>query len=163
MIKKRIAMFFLVVICFILQNTILKTIELGSVAPNLLLVITAGFGFVGGRREGMFIGVICGLFADIFYGQLFGYYTLLYTLIGYANGFFHAVFYDQDIKQPYPILFLHVTSHLIRAPGRGNPLFTRPGGEQAWFFTAPASSRSPRRRPGRPRTYPAQSPPARGS
>ena len=69
-------------------------------SPNLLLVITAAIGFIGGRKEGMYMGVLCGMFTDIFYGQLFGYYTLLYTLIGYANGFFHAVFYDLDIKQP---------------------------------------------------------------
>lgn len=100
MMKKRIAMFFLVVFCFILQSTILKSLELGAVSPNLLLVITASFGFIGGRKEGMYMGVLCGLLVDIFYGQLFGYYTLLYTLIGYANGFFHAVFYDLDIKQP---------------------------------------------------------------
>ena len=89
MIKKRVSMFFLVVICFIIQNTVLKSLEFGAVSPNLLLIITAAFGFIGGRKEGMYIGVICGLFIDIFYGHLFGYYTLLYTLIGYANGFFH--------------------------------------------------------------------------
>lgn len=110
MIKKRICMFFIVVLCFILQTTVLKTFEFGAVVPNLLLVITAAFGFVGGRKEGMFIGVFCGLFEDVFYGQLFGYYTLLYTLIGYANGFFHAVFYDMDIKQP---MFLIALSDLI--------------------------------------------------
>ena len=100
MIKKRVYMFFLAVFCFILQSTVLKVFEFGSVSPNLLLVMTAAFGFVGGRKEGMFMGFFCGLFVDIFYSQLFGYYTLLYTLIGYANGFFHAVFYDLDIKQP---------------------------------------------------------------
>ena len=109
MIKKRVCMFFLVVVCFILQNTLLKALELGAVSPNLLLVITASFGFIGGRKEGMFMGVLCGLFTDIFYGQLLGYYTLLYTMIGYANGFFHAVFYDMDIKQP---MFLIAMSDL---------------------------------------------------
>ncbi len=106
MMKKRIAMFFLVVLCFILQSTVLKSLELGAVSPNLLLVITASFGFIGGRKEGMYMGVLCGLLIDIFYGQLFGYYTLLYTLIGYANGFFHAVFYDLDIKQPMLLIAL---------------------------------------------------------
>ena len=67
---------------------------------------TAAFGFIGGRKEGMYIGVLCGLLIDIFYGQLFGYYTLLYTLIGYVNGFFHAVFYDMDIKQPMLLIAL---------------------------------------------------------
>ena len=109
MMKKRIAMFLIVVVCFIIQNTVLKSIDFGAVSPNLLLIITAGFGFVGGRKEGMYVGFFCGLFADVFYGHLFGYYTLLYTLIGYANGFFHAVFYDMDIKQP---MFLIAISDL---------------------------------------------------
>lgn len=106
MIKKRLCMFLLVVVCFIMQNTVLKALEFGTVSPNLLLMITASFGFIGGRKEGMFIGVFCGLFVDVFYGQLFGYYILLYTLIGYANGFFHAVFYDLDIKQPMALIAL---------------------------------------------------------
>ena len=109
MMKKRIAMFLIVVVCFIIQNTVLKSIDFGAVSPNLLLIITAGFGFVGGRKEGMYVGFFCGLFVDVFYGHLFGYYTLLYTLIGYANGFFHAVFYDMDIKQP---MFLIAISDL---------------------------------------------------
>lgn len=104
--KKRIGLFFFVAGCFILQSTVLKSLELGAVSPNLLLVITASTGFIGGRKEGMYTGVLCGLFADIFYGQLFGYYTLLYTLLGYANGFFHAVFYDLDIKQPMLLIAL---------------------------------------------------------
>lgn len=104
--KKRLSMFGVVVLCFILQNTVLKTINFGAVSPNLLLIITAGFGFVGGRREGMYTGVLCGLMVDLFYGRLFGYYSLLYTLIGYVNGFFHAVFYDLDIKQPMLLIAL---------------------------------------------------------
>ncbi len=106
MIKKRVCMFFLAALCFILQSTVLKVLELGAVSPNLLLIITASFGFIGGRKDGMLMGVFCGLFTDVFYGQLFGYYILLYTLIGYANGFFHAVFYDLDIKQPMFLIAL---------------------------------------------------------
>lgn len=109
MIRKRIHMFFLVILCFIIQNTVLKALELGAVTPNLMLVITAAFGFVGGRKEGMYVGVLCGLLIDVFFGHLFGYHTLLYALIGYANGFFHAVFYDLDIKQP---MFLIAVSDL---------------------------------------------------
>ncbi len=106
MIKKRICMFFTVALCFILQNTVFKAIQFGAISPNLLLIITASFGFIGGRKEGMFTGFFCGLFIDLFYGQLFGYHILLYTLIGYANGFFHAVFYDMDIKQPMFLIAL---------------------------------------------------------
>lgn len=106
MIKKRLSLFFLVLLCFVLQNTVLKSVALGVISPNLLLVLTAAIGFIGGRKEGMYVGILCGLFTDVFYGQLFGYYTLLYTLIGYVNGFFHSVFYDLDIKQPMLLIAL---------------------------------------------------------
>lgn len=106
MIKKGLSMFLLAALCFITQNTVLKALELGAITPNLLLVLTASFGFIGGRKSGMFMGVFCGLLIDIFYGQLFGYYILLYALIGYVNGFFHAVFYDLDIKQPMLLIAL---------------------------------------------------------
>lgn len=99
-------MFFIIVICFIIQHTVLRGLFFGSVTPNLLLVITAFSGFVGGRKDGMFTGFFCGLFTDIFFGSLFGYYTLLYTLIGFTNGIFHAVFYDQDIRQPMLLIAL---------------------------------------------------------
>lgn len=106
MIKKRTCMFFLVAISFVLQNTLFNTLEIGSISPNLLLIITSAFGFIGGRKEGMYMGVFSGLFIDLFYGQLFGYHILLYTMIGYANGFFHAVFYDMNIKQPMFLIAL---------------------------------------------------------
>lgn len=107
--KRKLCMFLIAVFCFIIQNTVLKALPFGSVSPNLLLMVTAAFGFIGGRKEGMFMGGLCGLFIDVFFGRLLGYYTLLYTLIGYANGFFHAVFYDSDIRQP---MFLIAVSDL---------------------------------------------------
>ncbi len=96
--KRKLALFFLVVFCFILQNTILKSFEM--ITPNLLLILTAAFGFISGSKEGMFTGFFCGLFSDIFYGNLFGYYILIYTLIGYVNGELQNIFNAVDIKQP---------------------------------------------------------------
>lgn len=44
------------------------------------------------------VGFFSGLMIDLFYGSLFGFYALLYMYIGYLNGFFCKVFYDDDIK-----------------------------------------------------------------
>lgn len=46
----------------------------------------------------MIIGFFCGLLKDILGGNLLGFYALIYMLIGYGNGFFQRVFYDEDIK-----------------------------------------------------------------
>ena len=37
---------------------------------------------------------------DIFYGDVLGFYALIYLYIGAANGAFHSIFYQEDIKLP---------------------------------------------------------------
>ena len=53
-----------------------------------------------GEKEGMAVGFFSGLLMDIFFGQLFGFYSLLYLFLGYGSGLFHRMFYDEDIKLP---------------------------------------------------------------
>lgn len=96
--------------CFLLETTILPKVALASVIPNTLIIVTSAFGFMRGKKEGMFIGFACGLLKDIMCGSLIGFYALIYMLIGYTNGFFKRVFYDEDIKLP---LALIVGSELV--------------------------------------------------
>lgn len=53
-----------------------------------------------GKKEGMMVGFICGMLFDIMFSDLIGFYTLIYTVLGYANGFFRKIFYPDDIKLP---------------------------------------------------------------
>ena len=86
--------------CFLLQSTLFQHLKLASVTPNLLIVVTSSFGFMRGKKEGMFVGFISGLLIDIMYSDLVGFYALIYMAIGFANGFFRKIFYDDDIKLP---------------------------------------------------------------
>ena len=90
----------LIIICFILQNTIFQTLALASISPNLLVILTSSIGRMRGKKEGMLVGFFCGFMVDIFYGDLFGFYALVYMYIGYLSGFFNKIFYDDDIKLP---------------------------------------------------------------
>ena len=89
-----------IIICFILQNTIFQTLALASISPNLLVILTSSIGLMRGKKEGMLVGFFCGFMVDIFYGDLFGFYALVYMYIGYLSGFFNKIFYDDDIKLP---------------------------------------------------------------
>ena len=100
MIKKRIAIFFVVVACFIVQNTMLKSIDFGAVSPNLLLIITAGFGFAGGRKEGMYVGFASGLLIDLVYGDVVGMYAVLFVVIGYVVGICNEIYYTDELSVP---------------------------------------------------------------
>ena len=64
--KRRIVMFVLVLAAFLLQSTLLQTISLASVTPNLMLVFTVSFALMRGKREGMFVGFLSGILTDVF-------------------------------------------------------------------------------------------------
>lgn len=98
--RRKLVLGLLIVIIFILQSTVFQALSIASIAPNLLLILTVSFGFMCGKRIGLFVGFFCGLMIDLFYGNLFGFYALLYMYIGFANGFLYKVYYDEDIKVP---------------------------------------------------------------
>lgn len=90
---------------YLLQCTVFKALSLASVSPNLLLILTFAAGFMRGKKEGMFVGFFSGLVLDIFYGQVIGFNALLYMYIGYINGFFNSMFYDEDVTLPIGLVF----------------------------------------------------------
>lgn len=98
--KRKIITLLFIVIGFLLQSTIFNFFTVAGIRPNILMIITASFGFMRGKREGMAVGFICGFMADVFWGGVLGFYTLIYTVIGYLNGSFQRMFYDDDIKLP---------------------------------------------------------------
>lgn len=90
----------IVLICFLLQTAFFRYLDLADIVPNLLLIPTMSFGMMRGRKEGMLVGFFSGLLLDIFYGAIIGPYALLYMYLGYINGFFHRVYYMEDILLP---------------------------------------------------------------
>ncbi len=79
---------------FLLQTTILQSLALADVVPNLLLIITVTFGYMLGEKEGMYTGFLCGFLADCVYGEMIGLYALLYMVIGYLNGLCRKLYYS---------------------------------------------------------------------
>lgn len=102
--KRNITLAFIVLFSFILQTTVFASLSLGNVCPNLLIICTAAYGFMFGRRYGMVTGFICGLLMDVFYGSTLGFYALVYLYIGFGNGYFHRIFYQEDIKLPLALI-----------------------------------------------------------
>lgn len=90
----------IIIVCFLLETTVFQALDFASITPNLLIVITSAFGFMRGKKEGMFVGFISGLICDVMFGDLLGFYALVYTVLGYLNGFFRKIFYPEDIKLP---------------------------------------------------------------
>ncbi len=107
---RKITMLLLILIGYLLQSTMIRILPMGGVAPNILIILTSCFGFMRGKKEGMFIGFISGLIIDILFGNIIGLYALAYMVIGYLNGFFASIFYPEDVKLP---MFLITSSELV--------------------------------------------------
>ena len=89
---RRIVVLIIVIVGFLLQGTVFSGISMGGIVPNILIIITSSFGFMRGKNEGMLIGFLCGLIMDVFFGDILGFYALVYLVIGYLNGFFRSIF-----------------------------------------------------------------------
>ncbi len=101
---RKLTMLLLILIGYLLQSTMIRILPLGGVAPNFLIILTSCFGFMKGKKDGMFVGFISGLIIDILFGGLIGFYALIYMVIGYLNGFFSSIFYPEDVKLPVVLI-----------------------------------------------------------
>lgn len=98
--RRKIIVFIIIAVCYLLQTTLFEALSFASISPNLLIIVVSAFGFMRGKKEGLFIGFFCGLLLDIWDGGIIGFYSLLYMYIGYINGMFRKLFYPEDIKLP---------------------------------------------------------------
>ena len=108
---RRILIIALVIyVSFQLQVSIFGQIPLGGVTPNVLIAVVSTYGFMKGRKYGIIIGFCTGLLLDVFSGNLFGMYALIYMYIGLLNGMFRKQFYGDELRLP---MILIGTSDLI--------------------------------------------------
>ncbi len=104
----------LIIGSFVLQTTLFQALSFGGIVPNLMIVLTASYGFYE-REESrtsdriFFSGLLC----DIFFGSVIGLNALIYMYIGYLNGQFHHIFYPDDIKLPLISIFVSDLSYGI--------------------------------------------------
>lgn len=90
----------MIVVSFLLQCTLMKGISIGSISPNLLIVLCISIGLTRGKTSGLFTGFLTGLLVDLFYGYYPGIHAGIYMYVGFLSGFFCQVYYDDDVKVP---------------------------------------------------------------
>lgn len=110
MLRKLIVALF-VLTSFILQCSVFSHIAFAGIIPNMMIILTASFGFMRGEKEGLVIGFFCGLLSDVFFGSFLGFYALVLMYIGYLNGKFSRIFYPEDIKLPIALIIISDLSY----------------------------------------------------
>lgn len=108
---RKVSIAILIIVCFVLQSTVFRSLAFGGIVPNLMIILTASFGFMGGEKEGLFIGFFSGLLCDIFFGNVLGFYALIMMYIGFLNGKFNRIFYPEDIKLPLALIIISDISY----------------------------------------------------
>lgn len=108
---RKVCVAVLIIICFVLQSTVFRSLAFAGIVPNLLVILTASFGFMRGENEGLLIGFFSGLLCDIFFGDILGFYALILMYIGYLNGKFNRIFYPEDIKLPLGLIIISDISY----------------------------------------------------
>lgn len=101
---RKFTMALLILVGYLIQSSMFRVVALGGVAPNILIILTSSFGFMRGKKDGMIIGFVSGLIIDVLFGDILGFYALVYMIIGYLNGFFSSIFFPEDIKLPMVLI-----------------------------------------------------------
>ena len=108
---RKVCVAILIIVCFLLQSTVFRSLAFAGIVPNLLIILTASFGFMRGENEGLWIGFFSGLLCDIFFGDVLGFYALIMMYIGFLNGKFNRIFYPEDIKLPLALIIISDISY----------------------------------------------------
>ena len=98
--KRKVITGLIVLVCFLLESTVFHKLTFANISPNLMIIVVSSFGFMRGKKTGMTVGFFSGLLVDLLWGSMLGFHMLIFTIIGYLNGTFERLFYDDDIKLP---------------------------------------------------------------
>lgn len=101
-----ILVFVQLIICFLLQSTVMPAFSLAGVVPDLLLILVISVAYTRGRIAGMLTGLFAGLLNDACFSQMVGLGALFYLCIGYAAGFSKKIYDERDYLFPMLMIFI---------------------------------------------------------
>mgnify|MGYP003016086923 CR=1 FL=1 len=101
-------MFIIIVVNFILQSTILQSINILGIVPNTTLVIVVSIALLKGKRTGGIVGLLAGLLQDIIFSPTIGPNAFVYFFIGYLIGLSEQKVFKDSLFIPF--IFTIITS-----------------------------------------------------
>lgn len=98
--KRKVILFLILILFFLLETAVLPFIPALWAKPNLLIIFVVSVSFMQGSSEGLVAGFLAGLLVDLTYGRIPGFTTLIFMYIGYFNGRYARIYFDEDVKVP---------------------------------------------------------------
>ncbi len=109
--KLQILKIFIALIFFCaIQITVVPLIAIGSVIPDLLIILIVMFALKYGQFLGTIFGAFCGLFFDLASGGILGSAMLAKTISGFIAGYFYN---ENKIEYNTATLFLLIIVFLV--------------------------------------------------
>lgn len=97
----------IIFIAFFTQTSIFPLLPYFVSSPNFLLIICFSYGLLYGEDIGMITGIFCGFLCDMYFNGDFGFYILIYSVIGFANGVLNKSFFENTISLPMMLSFVN--------------------------------------------------------
>ena len=104
--KRKVTELVIILLVYLIQGTFGRTIAIGGIVPNLLIILPVLFGFFKGKNEGMFVGFFAGIMYDLFFSGLFGFTALVFIYIGYFSGFLYQKYEVREILIPLALVII---------------------------------------------------------
>ena len=99
-------------VALILQTTMLETVAVSGVKPDLVMLLVVLNGFLLGTREGAFLGFAGGIVEDLFSGSYIGLNALSKMVGGYLAGAAGERLYRENIPVATGVTFLSTSAGL---------------------------------------------------
>lgn len=113
----------IILFAFFVQTSIFPLIPFFACSPNFLLIITFSYGLLYGEDIGIITGLFCGILCDMYFNGDFGFFILIYSVIGFVNGTLNESFYENSLTLPMILsvvngfaynFYIYITHFLIR-------------------------------------------------
>ncbi len=101
------------IVCLILQTTLIPSIAIFSIQPDLIIMVFAFMCMRHGVMPGIFIGFFLGLSLDLYSPSMLGQNALAKTVIGFFLGFFNEKVMRTDTIMKIIILLISFFIHDI--------------------------------------------------
>jgi rod shape-determining protein MreD len=92
----RIAVLGIFFLAIFIQITILDTVQLFGIKPDLVFILVIFYAFLRGQREGAFWGFLAGFLKDVATGSYFGLNALDHLAAGYLAGLIQTALYKDN-------------------------------------------------------------------
>lgn len=103
--RKNLELTLIIVILFILDNSIMPLISIGGYYPSLLLIFLCSYSIINGSFEGVVIGAIAGLLQDLYFSNIFGINAFSNMLVGLIGGYIGRNLFKERILIPSISIF----------------------------------------------------------